>query len=103
MLVGGWEPKLPHEDPVVIRKVRSFFFRHKPLLYVNKEGVLMRRRSSTEKPALINDVVILPALFQMEAMYLAHDGQIHVGETKTISSVLECFDWPAFTRMSQNT
>ena len=79
---------------MVIRKVRSYFFRHKPLLYINKEGVLMRRRSSTEKPALINDVVILPALFQMEAMHLAHDGQAHVGETKTASSVLERFDWP---------
>ena len=98
MLVGGWDPKLPHEEPVVIRKVRSYYFRHKSLLYINKEGVLMRRRSSTEKPALINDVVTLPALFQMEAMRLAHDGQDHVGETKTASSVLERFDWPGLRK-----
>ena len=52
----------------------------------------MRIRVLTEAPAMVNDVIILPQLFQMEALHLAHDQQAHIRETKTANLILEKFD-----------
>ncbi len=94
LLVTGWQGRLPQTSGLVATKVRAFFFKYKSLFYHNKDGILMRHRRPTEYPTAVNDVIILPALFQMEAMHLAHDLQSHVGETKTIQMILSKFDWP---------
>ncbi len=54
----------------------------------------MRRRRVEDSPAIINNVILLHALLQMQALQLGHDRHSHVGETKTIHTILAKFDWP---------
>ena len=94
-LTKGWSGRLPDIDGRLANKVRSYYARYKSNLYVNNRNILMRTRVLTEAPAMVNDVIILPKLFQMEALHLEHDQQAHIGETKTANLILENFDWPA--------
>ena len=40
------------------------------------------------------DVILLPQVFHLEVMQLAHDQQAHVGHDRTVASILQKFDWP---------
>ena len=97
--VKGWKGKLPNIDGRLATKVRSYHARYKSNFYMNGKGILMRTRVLTEAPAMINDMTILPQLFQMEALHLAHDQQAHVGKTKTVNQILEKFDWPGLHKV----
>ncbi len=79
LLVAGWQGLLPHCDGRLATKVKSFYFKYKGLFVKNNERILMRRRKPTELTTHVNDLFILQALFQMEALHLAHDAQCHVG------------------------
>ena len=94
-LTKGWNGGLPDIDGRLATQVRSYYARYKSNLYVNNRNILTRTRVLTEAPAMVNDVIILPQLFQLEALHLAHDQQAHIGETKTANLILEKFDWPA--------
>ncbi len=94
LLSTGWKGRLPTLEAEGQTRVRAYFSRFRDCIYQSTEGVLMRRRRVEDSPAKINDLILLPALFQMEALHLAHDGQSHVGETKTIHTILTQFDWP---------
>ena len=39
-------------------------------------------------------IIILPQLFHMEIMRIAHDCNGHIGQTKTVQTILQRFDWP---------
>ena len=58
----------------------------------------MRRRRPTELTTHKNDLVILPALFQMEAMHLAQVYHCHIGQTKVIHVILQKFGWPGMQK-----
>ncbi len=92
-LTKGWNGRLPDIDGRLATKVWSHYASYKSNLYVAGRGILMRTRVLTEAPAVVNDV--LPQLFQMEALHLAHDQQAHIGERKTANLILEKFDWPS--------
>ncbi len=98
LLVAGWQGLLPHCDGRLATKVKSYYFKYKGLFVENNEGILMRRRRPTELTTHMNDLVILPALFQMEALHLAHDAQCHIGQTKVIHVILQKFDWPGMQK-----
>ncbi len=91
LLSTGWKRRLPNLEPERQTKVRAYFVRFRDCIYQSTEGVLMRKRRVEDSPTMINDVVLLPALFHMEALHLAHDGQSHFGETKTIHAILAQF------------
>ncbi len=44
---------------------------------------------------MVNDVITLPQLLQMEALYFANGQQAHVGEMKITNLILDTCDWPA--------
>ncbi len=89
LLVAGWQGLLPKCDGRLATKVKSYYFKYKGLFVENNEGIILRRRKPTELTTHVNDLVILPALFQMEALHLAHDAQRHVGQTKVIQMILQ--------------
>ena len=98
LLVAGWQGLLPHCDGRLATKVKSYYFKYKGLFVENNEGILMRRRKPTELTTHVNDLVIVPALLQMEALHLAHDAQCQVGQTKVIHVILQKFGWPGMQK-----
>ena len=94
-LTKGWNGRLPDIDGRLATKVRSYYARYKSNLYVGGRGILLITRVLTEAPAMVNDVIMLPQQFQMEALPIAHDQPAHTGESKTANLILEKFDWPA--------
>ena len=81
--------------PNMARKIKGFFqatWRY--LRYV--KGVLCRTKKRTEAWMGKQQarIIILPQLFHMEIMRIAHDCNGHVGQTKTVQTILQRFDWP---------
>ncbi len=60
-------------DGILAAKVRSYFSRYRNFFYKSKEGVLMRRRRPMERLVARADVILLPQVFHLEVMQLAHD------------------------------
>ncbi len=79
-------------DGILATKIRSYSSRYRDLFYKSKEGILKRRRRPMERLVARADVIILPQVFHLEVMQLAHDQQAHVGHDKTVASILQKFD-----------
>jgi transposase InsO family protein len=56
-------------------------------LVVTKEGVLVKKLSKVNQ-------IILPPSYWIEVLHASHDLAGHLGETKTLQTVLSRFDWP---------
>ncbi len=58
----------------------------------------MRKRKANEATIGRDDVIILPQLFHLEVLQLAHDHQANVGQHRVIGAILQKFDWPGLQK-----
>ncbi len=93
LMDGQVRPQLPCEGGIGT-KIRGNYYKLRGHFYVSKQGVLMRIRKANEATIGRDDVIILPQLFHLEVLQLAHDHQAHVGQHRVIGAIWQKFDWP---------
>ncbi len=93
LMDGQATPHLPCEGGIAT-KIRGYYYKLRGHFYVSKQGVLMRKRKASEVTIGRDDVIILPQLFHLEVLQLAHDHQAHVRQHRVIGAILQKLDWP---------
>ena len=81
-------------DQNIATRAHTYFAKFKTLLFIDREGIINRKRTDTEKIMKKTPLIILPQLFHREVVIEAHDRQGHQGEEKTTRHVQDRYDWP---------
>jgi hypothetical protein len=78
-------------DADIKKLVMDFFNAHKAELLINKEDILICKRKPKEEVQFEFDAIVLPQLYQTEALYRAHDQQAHQGMEKVTHRIRQRF------------
>ena len=76
----------------------QFYNEKKDLLYHTADGVVACKKKDEEKILHMNNLIILPQLYQTEVLFRSHDQMGHQGIDKRQQRKLHRFDWPGLRK-----
>ena len=76
------------------RILRKHFMQKEGRLYLNKDGIVARKRRDEDKVLYKYNAIVLPQLYQTKLLFRSHDQMGHQGIDKVYQRILKRFEWP---------
>ena len=86
-------------DPEMVKKVKTYFQRHKKFREMDLERILIRRAKEIADEE--RKVILLPQLFHLEVILNTHDRQGYQEVDKRVFSLQVRFAWPGINQVVQ--
>ena len=80
------------------RILRQYFMQKEGRLYLNKDGIVARKRRDEDKVLYKYNAILLPELYQTEHLFRSHDQMGHQGIDKVYQRILKRFEWPGMKK-----
>ena len=80
------------------RILRKYFMQKEGRLYLNKEGIVARKRRKEDKVLNKYNAIVLPQFYQTELLFSSHDQMGHQGIEKVYQSISKRFEWPGMKK-----
>ena len=74
------------------RILRQYFMQKEGRLYLNKDGIVVCKRTEEDKDLYKCKAIVLPQLYQTEVLFRTHNQMGHQGIDKIYQRILKCFE-----------
>ena len=77
---------------------RQYFMQKEGRLYLNKDGIVARKRRDEDKVLYKYNAIVLPQFYRTELLFRSHDQMGHQGIDKVYQRILKRFEWPGMKK-----